>query len=187
MLRSKSKIHYSLLKYGYSNFSLEILEYCEPSFLLKREEYYMDILNPEYNICKIAGSSKVRIASETTKKVISLVLKGKKLSFEIRNKLIGGLGHKHSLESIIKLKNPEVLAKIKIARANQGPLWKINLLLTTAHKTTVINIKENTTKTFVSIREAAKSLNVSNTTLRDYIRTGKLLKNTFLIKSNNSH
>jgi group I intron endonuclease len=42
----------ALLKYGYSNFSIEILEYCDPSELLKREKYYMDIFQPDYNICK---------------------------------------------------------------------------------------------------------------------------------------
>jgi group I intron endonuclease len=45
------------LKYGYSNFSLDILEYCEPSVLIKREQYYLDTLKPEYNILKKAGSS----------------------------------------------------------------------------------------------------------------------------------
>jgi len=43
-------IHRALLKYGYSNFSLEILEYCDFSELLKREKYYIDLLLPEYNI-----------------------------------------------------------------------------------------------------------------------------------------
>jgi len=45
------------LKYGYIKFSIDILEYCEPSDLIKREQYYMDVLKPEYNILKKAGSS----------------------------------------------------------------------------------------------------------------------------------
>jgi group I intron endonuclease len=57
VLRGKSIINNSLLKYGYCNFSLDILEYCESSILIKREQYYIDTLNPEYNILKIAGSS----------------------------------------------------------------------------------------------------------------------------------
>jgi group I intron endonuclease len=57
ILRGKSIINNSLLKYGYCNFSLDILEYCEPSILIKREQYYIDTLNPEYNILKKAGSS----------------------------------------------------------------------------------------------------------------------------------
>lgn len=50
-----SAIYSALLKYGYSNFSLNILEHCEPNVLITREQYYIDLLKPEYNILKIAG------------------------------------------------------------------------------------------------------------------------------------
>jgi len=43
-------IYRALLKYGYKNFSFDILEYCEPSQLIKREQYYIHHLKPEYNI-----------------------------------------------------------------------------------------------------------------------------------------
>lgn len=43
----------ALLKYGYKNFTLDILEYCESNMLRKRERYYIDKLKPEYNILKI--------------------------------------------------------------------------------------------------------------------------------------
>ena len=46
-------IYRALLKYGYSNFSLEIIEYCEPNLLMEREQYYIGILKPEYNIKKV--------------------------------------------------------------------------------------------------------------------------------------
>lgn len=52
-----SRIYEALLKYGYSNFDLEILEYCIKDSLINKEQYYMDMLNPEYNICKTAGST----------------------------------------------------------------------------------------------------------------------------------
>lgn len=42
----------ALLKYGPSNFSLEILEYCPISKLLKKEKDYFDLLNPDYNLLK---------------------------------------------------------------------------------------------------------------------------------------
>jgi group I intron endonuclease len=54
--KSKSMIYQSLLKNGYSKFSLEILEYCAASDCVKREQYYMDLFQPEYNILKKAGS-----------------------------------------------------------------------------------------------------------------------------------
>lgn len=66
----------ALIKYGYSNFSFEILEYCDISVLLEREQYYLDLLKPEYNIEKIAGSSLGLIRSEETKAKISKALKG---------------------------------------------------------------------------------------------------------------
>jgi group I intron endonuclease len=48
---SKSHIYSALLKHGHSNFSLIILEYCEPYELLIREKYHIDF-GSEYNIVK---------------------------------------------------------------------------------------------------------------------------------------
>lgn len=50
-------IYKAILKYGYKNFSLYILEYCESNVLIKKEQYYIDLLKPDYNILKIAGYS----------------------------------------------------------------------------------------------------------------------------------
>ncbi len=60
-------IEKALLKYGYSNFKLEILEYCSKDEVLAREQYYLDLLKPEYNILKKAGSSLGFTHSEDTK------------------------------------------------------------------------------------------------------------------------
>jgi GIY-YIG catalytic domain len=54
--KGSSAIYSALLKYGYSNFSLDILEYCESSLLIKKEQYYIDIFIPVYNILKTAGN-----------------------------------------------------------------------------------------------------------------------------------
>jgi group I intron endonuclease len=52
----RSMINSALLKYGYSNFTLEILEYCDSSEVVRREQYYLDLFKPEYNILSTAGS-----------------------------------------------------------------------------------------------------------------------------------
>jgi group I intron endonuclease len=53
-VKTRTSIIYSaLLKHGYSKFTLDIIEYCILSVLISREEYYIDVLKPEYNI-KIA-------------------------------------------------------------------------------------------------------------------------------------
>ena len=41
--------------WGMGEGGTEILEYCEPSKVLEREQYYIDLLKPEYNILKTAG------------------------------------------------------------------------------------------------------------------------------------
>ena len=53
---NNSMIYRTLLKYGYSQFSLDILEYCDISNIIEREQYYLSLLEPKYNIMKFAGS-----------------------------------------------------------------------------------------------------------------------------------
>nr|YP_010218705.1 GIY-YIG endonuclease [Morchella brunnea]UBU98542.1 GIY-YIG endonuclease [Morchella brunnea] len=57
----------AIIKYGHSNFTLEILEYCEPSNAVAREQHYIDILKPQYNILQTAGSPLGRKHSEEAK------------------------------------------------------------------------------------------------------------------------
>lgn len=54
----KSAIYSSMLKYGPSGHRLEILEYCEKvkAVILSREQYYIDLLKPQYNLLQTAGS-----------------------------------------------------------------------------------------------------------------------------------
>ena len=155
ILRSKSIISNSLLKYGYNKFSIDILEYCKPSVLIKREQYYLDTLKPEYNILKKAGSS------FGYKHSLETLLKFKK--------------RKHSSETIAKLK----LAKKGIAPTS--PLRRINHLLATGHITTVINKKDNSIKVYGSIRAVSRDIGVSHVTILNYINTNKWLKDTYLI------
>ena len=101
-------IYKALLKYGYSNFQLEILEYCEANNAVEREQHYIDIYKPEYNTLKLAGSSlgykhteetlakfKERSHSEETRAQLSKKRVGTKLSEETRAKisaLLKGVG-----------------------------------------------------------------------------------------------
>jgi hypothetical protein len=57
LAKSNRPIDKALLIYGFSNFRLEILEYCDKDDVLKREQYYLDLFKPEYNIVKTAGST----------------------------------------------------------------------------------------------------------------------------------
>ena len=57
MLNEKSMpINVALLKYGYTNFSLTILEICDKDSLMSREKHFFEVYSPEYNILKTPGS-----------------------------------------------------------------------------------------------------------------------------------
>jgi hypothetical protein len=110
---SNSRIYKALLKDGYENFTLEILEYCDKSIIIEREQYYIDLLKPEYNIQNIAG----------------LVLSPRGSS------------------------------------------------------TTVVNKKDGSRKTYVSMYAAAKDINIKYSTILYYANKDKLVKDTYLITS----
>jgi group I intron endonuclease len=156
LLRNKSIICNSLLKYNYTNFSLDILEYCIPNKLIEREQHYLDILKPEYNILKIAGS---RLGSKHSPETL-LKYKNRKLS-------------------------PEALINLRKSKAGKkstfSPLRKFNHLLATGHVTTVINKETNSVKLYESIRAAARDLGTSHNSLLNYINTYKLYKGIYLI------
>ena len=82
-LRYNSRIHDALLKYDYVNFKLSILKYCNNNELNKWEQYYIDLLQPEYNILKYVGSTRSHRHSLAT----ILKLRSYKPSLETLTKL----------------------------------------------------------------------------------------------------
>jgi len=80
----------ALLKYGYSPEYIPWIysgEYCDPDSLISREQYYLDLLNPEYNILPAAGSTRGRFLSQQHKAKISATKLGVKPSKEALEKL----------------------------------------------------------------------------------------------------
>lgn len=89
-LKSQAKtsiIYKSILKYGHAEFRLEILEYCNRKETIKREQYYFDNFNPEYNILKVAGSRLGFKVLDSTKIKISSTLFGRTHSEYVKNKM----------------------------------------------------------------------------------------------------
>lgn len=92
-------------KHSKQGFIFIILEECEPSDLLLREQYYLDTFNPEYNICKIAYSNIGRKVSDKGKANISKSKKGIKRSKEASLKCsntLKAIGHKPNKEALSK-------------------------------------------------------------------------------------
>jgi len=134
--RSNSHIYRALLKNGYLNFSLTILEYCDKEKCIERVlriDFYLSCLPHEYNILEkagsVLGSTRNNIGennpmfgkthSEETKLILSEAHKGKTLSNETKTKISDAhkkidnpgrfkTGHNHSEET--KTKISEALA-----------------------------------------------------------------------------
>lgn len=84
-----SKKHHSVIlqrawdKYRSDVFEVSFLEILDDeNKLLDREQFYIDLLHPEYNICKIAGCSRGVVKSEETKNKLRVVNLGKIRSLE---------------------------------------------------------------------------------------------------------
>lgn len=93
-IHRNSHLQRSYDKYNKEPFLFIIIEECEPLLLIQREQHYIDSLNPQYNICKIAASNLGLKWSDETKRKMS----------------ISQTGRKHSEESIQKMR---ILAKGK--------------------------------------------------------------------------
>lgn len=158
-------IYRALIAHGYDNFKLEILEHCEPFELIKREQYYLDLLKPEYNIAKIAGSKL-----------------GVKLSKETRAKLSAAYLNR-SEEVLIRLR--EHLKILNASQKHKDHLSKLNSSLEHISKTAkvvcVINMDNGEKTEYRSLTQAAKFFNIHPETARRCIKGNKLLLNKYQI------
>jgi group I intron endonuclease len=168
VIKGSSIIYNSLLKYGHSNFSIDILEYCEPSLLVEREQYYIDILKPEYNILKNVGSRLGSKQSEETKQLISNALKNRIFSDKFKEKM------KISVKLQLETKSSFFGRTHTIKTRNIISLTKFLPVK-------IMNIETNTEKYFLNNVEAAKYLEINVSTLRKYKKEGKILYRKYII------
>jgi len=112
--------HHSILlqnhtnKYGIEDLQFSILEpVMFKEDLISREQYYIDTLKPEFNICKIAGNTLGRKLSEEAKKKVSLANKGKICSDETKRKMgAWQIGRKRPESTIAKMRKINLGKKV---------------------------------------------------------------------------
>nr|YP_009568430.1 hypothetical protein [Drechslerella brochopaga]QBL02512.1 hypothetical protein [Drechslerella brochopaga] len=184
--KSKSRLLNALLKEGYSKFSLNILEYCEPNKCIEREQYYLDKLLPEYNILKIAGSSLGFKHSEESKNLMSKAAIKKYTLGEARKILSAKLkgennpffGKRHSEETRAKqsaaMKGKTHSAEIrkKISEAKKG-IARPEKAGKPAQKISVFDIENNITTIYDSMHEAARAINIKCNVISAFIKNNQ--------------
>lgn len=162
--KRNTPIHKALLKYGYSGFKLEILEFCSnKNEVIAREQHYLDLLKPEYNILEKAGSSLGFVHSKETIAKFKEIAK-KRVYSEERKANFGALAHNRSEE--LKERYREHLLKLNLSKG---------------HSVEVINVSTNEKAIYPTIRQAASALETSHPTILRYLKSQKLFKGIYKI------
>lgn len=193
--RNTLVISRALIKYGYANFSISILEYCDKDNLNEIEQYYMDIIKPVYNTLKIAGSSSGYKHTQESKDKRSLSLKGKytgtnsplygRTHTEQTKELMSSMrkGEKNFFYGKTHTDETRELMKQKAMGRKHLPstLEKMSKV-----KGTPVNIYEKCnsdgfklTGNFVSARKAGLFLGVSGSTIIKYMHSGEVFKDKY--------
>lgn len=166
---SADTIYKSLSEYGYKEFELTIIEYCHEENLIIREQYYINLLKPEYNILKSAGSNLGHKHLEETKIKISEKVKGannpsfgKEPKEETRKKIGESLKYYHSNNTYIKKKSyiRSIETKQKLSLRSKGV------------RIDIFNKENQFIQSFPTITSAAKYYNISNRTISRRLMKG---------------
>jgi len=177
--RNPRPIQDALLKYGHSNFTLEILEYSPKTKLIEREQFYLDLLVPEYNILKYAFSLlgfkhsqesiekfKAKLISPEHKEILSSIHTGKLVSEETRNKLAAATASYRKNNPL----TPEALANIKAKTlAREGV------------SVSVLNTQTNEVKEFTNQTEAGEFLGVTRQAIYNAIKRDSPINGVYQI------
>lgn len=161
-------IYKAILDHGYSNFTLEILEYCTPSETVKIEQHYLDLFKPKYNILPTAGSSLgYKHTEETLAKFRARILTPE---------------HKAKLKKHLA----SISASKEHSERSRKRMLKINELK--GNPVEVFDVKTNKTSVYTSIRQAAEAIGcvhgtilLADKTLREK-GINRLVKKRYLIK-----
>lgn len=153
-----------------------VVEFCEPSQLLKCEQYYLDRLfslptNFRYNLARVAEASFTGLRhTQETRQLMQESQSGAKNHM---------YGKKHSEES------RQLISVAKLGENNPmfgkvGP--RLGVPAYNAITISVYSTSGSLIQTFDSQAAAAKWLNCSRSTVQNYLRTGKCFKGLYYIR-----
>lgn len=142
-------------KYGPESFKFEIIELCESSISIQREQYYIDTLKPQYNTVHSAGRPLGMKHTEEFKKKVSERFKGNKYATGNTN----NRGKKLTEEQ-------KAYISLKVRQSGFD---------FTRHKTR--KIKDNLGNEYFSIAEASRITCIKQTTISMAIKNNRKTRN----------
>jgi len=184
--RPNSPLIKAIIKYGYINFCLTVLETCNPYEVLEREQYWLDLISPEYNLSPSAGSTLGVTLSKETRDKIRVAHLGKTLTLETRRLMSET---RKGSNAYWNSKTHSEETKAKMSAAKQGALNPQYGKTRPAETVALMRVNHPHTKTprrgyasdqitfiakYDSIRQAAKLTGISTGYLTPCLNQGKL-------------
>lgn len=207
-----------VLKHGWNNFKFGVLEYVDllkhvdlfkiknsidkKKIILHREQYYLNIINPSLNLCKVAGSPLGIKHNIVFSKNLSQARKGKKNNIKLNtfitryimaetrlklsyrssgikvklfdklNNLIREFPTMKSTAEFLGVSDRTIRRILNTGISYDDYIYKFEIK--TENLITVVNKENNTTKSYHSIRAIAKDIKVSTLSISKHINTDKL-------------
>jgi len=189
--RIDNYISRALLHHTYSTFTLSILEYIDISnlskeetkkLILEREQFYIDSLEPGYNILKVAGSSLGFIHSEGSKTLMSIAQKSIDRTGQ-NNPMFGRVGENNPFYG--QTHSPETLKKLIEANLGKVKSKETKEKMSEA-KGSIIYVYDTQgilIYTFSSARNAAENLNSHHQTIIRYTKSKKVFRNKWILST----
>jgi len=154
--------------------------------VIEREQFYIDTLNPEYNILKVAGSLfGYKHTIESIQKMSEIAKNRSEETIAKLREAALGKTYKHTEETKKKISekmqgrqySDETKEKLRIIQSNRTkPPVKGNAVQVKDILTGEITIYD-------SLRNAGKGLNSNHVTIRNNLDKGKLFRDRYIITS----
>lgn len=175
---SNSILQKAIKKYGIENFEFHILELCQNDIVRERENFYLNILKPKYNILQYADTSLGYKHTQKTKEKLVLAWtknpsrkehitnlnKNKKLPLDVKNKL--------KQQALNRSQETKEKHKKACLLFNQKKFGK---------KNKIINFLTKKELYFNTLLETSKYLNKSYKTVLRYVKNKKVLNDYTII------
>lgn len=159
---SNSPFIKALLKHGQSNFGLIILEYVEQDKLGEREIFWINLLNPFYNVLSGGTTGTTGFKHSTSiKEILRLMRLGAKHSEETKALIAKSLtgsdnpfyGQTHTAESLLAISNAKSTGRVYVYNST----WKLLVVVS-------------------SIKMLSMKVNSNHSTITSYIASGDLFR-----------
>jgi group I intron endonuclease len=169
----------AIKKYRLENFSLTILEYVDNRELaIEREQYYIDEIDPVYNILRFARSSLGYKHTEESKEKIRVSSQSRKHSEEAKSKMSESkIGENNPMFGKIGENNPNFgKSRSSDSRTKMSIIKGGGTIFVYDSNSSLVN-------SFPSARKAAEELNCDHKTIIRYTKSGKLFRDQWILST----